>query len=149
MKNPIIYPDLDDILYHRGKFFLVEWYFDEKGSLPGLKYYRSKLSKDERDRLDFIVVRVADTAPGIIHPKAIYNIEDKANGIYAFKPWNHRLFDFMTAGRKIIITNGYRKQSQKMKKKDKRLLRISIENKKSYTRRTKAGTYYPKDYDPV
>jgi hypothetical protein len=128
-------------VYYAGSTFTVEWYRDQKGEMKAKEYY-GDLSKEEQKRLDDLVAYLADSPFGIRLPKNLYNEEDAANKIYAFKPQAHRFFNFMTVGRKVIIVDAYRKHSQQMTKKDLHLLKTVIEAKEDYLHRVKAGTYY-------
>ena len=59
--------------------------------------------------------------------------------IFAFKPKPDRFLCFFTAGRKIIITNGFVKKSDKLPPGEKdRALRA----KADFETRMKKGTYY-------
>src|SRR5665213_3439175 len=114
---------------------------DAVGRMSDIEYYDG-LSDEEQKRLDDLVVYFADSPMGTRMPKNLYNEEDAANKIYAFKPKDHRFFNFMTIGKKIIIVDAYRKHSQQMTKKDLNLLKTVIVAKNDYLSRTKAGTYY-------
>jgi hypothetical protein len=128
-------------LYYAGSTFTVEWYMNEAGEMKACEYYES-LSKDEQKRLYYIVRYFADSPLGTHLPKTLYNLEDAENKIYAFKPKDYRFFNFMTAGKKVIIVDGYRKHSQKMGKKDLHLLDAVVQAKNSYLKRAEEGTYY-------
>ncbi len=47
----------------------------------------------------------------------------------------------MTVGGKVIVTNAYRKHSQKMTKQDMESLRIAIRSRRDYLSRVKEGSY--------
>lgn len=130
-----------DYLYYQGSTFAVEWYRNPAGRMKAKEYYDG-LSKEERKRLDDLVAYLADSPFGTRLPKNLYNEEDAANKIYAFKPQAYRFFNFMTVGRKIIMVDAYRKHSQQMTKKDLHLLKTVIEAKEDYLHRVKVGTYY-------
>src|SRR5579863_10245143 len=89
-------------LYYAGPTFTVEWYMDPKGRMKAKEYYEA-LSEDDQERFDELVKYMADSPIGTRLPKNLYNEEDAAHKIYAFKPRAHRFFNFMTIGRKIII----------------------------------------------
>lgn len=135
------YPKCEDVLYYEGKTFMVEWYYTQDGKLPGLQYYQS-MREGEQERLDYMVKYMADSPIGTTLPKVMYRVEDKKNKIYAFKPAEHRFFNFTTQGRRIIITNAYRKHSQKMTRQDLEKLRVAGNHRTDYLRRMKEGTYY-------
>ncbi|OGR52729.1 MAG: hypothetical protein A3I11_00860 [Elusimicrobia bacterium RIFCSPLOWO2_02_FULL_39_32] len=132
---------MTDYIYYQGSTFTVEWYRESSGRMKAKKYYEG-ISPEEQKRLDDIVVYFADSPLGTRLPKTLYNEEDAENKIYAFKPKDHRFFNFVTVGKKIIIVNAYRKHSQQMMKKDISLLKTVIASKNDYLLRVKGGTYY-------
>lgn len=137
-------PRPEDILYCEGKTFRVEWYYTREGRLPGFEYY-SRLSEAEQDRLDHMVKYLADSPPGTLLPKTMYRIEDRQSRIFALKPGAHRFFNFTAEGRRLIITNAYRKHSQKMMKQDLEGLRTAANRRADYLRRIEEGSYYEED----
>ncbi len=128
-------------VFYRGKVFSVEWYFTAEGESKARGYYQG-LSQEEKDRLSYIVKYIADNPIGTRLPKTLYNLESSDNKIYAFKPKDHRFFNFMVAGKRIIILGAYRKHSQQMTKKDLNLLQSAVDAKHDYLKRTGEGTYY-------
>jgi len=60
----------------------------------------------------------------------------EGDGIYAFKPQPDRFLSFFTDGRKIIITNGFRKKTDKLPKSEKEL---AIKRRKDYLDRKAGG----------
>ena len=136
-----LYPKKEDFLIYEGRSFSAEWFYTEDGKMPAYDYYKELNDLDQRV-MDKLVKYFCDRPFGEMPPKTWYRIEDPENKIYAFKPRNERFFDFTTDGQKVIITNAYRKHSQKMKKQDLKKLKISTEYRKDYLRRTKGDTYY-------
>ena len=124
-----------------GKTYQVEWYFEKDGSMPGYEYYRT-LSEDTKARFIVLVQHLANAQRGTFLPKTHYNIEDAAYGIYAFKPHSERLLNFMAVGRKIIVTNGFHKQSQRPRDVDKKKIEKAVRIKQDYEFRMKKGAYY-------
>lgn len=112
--------------------------------MPGYDYYLT-LSRHEKVRFFELVKYYADSSLGTVIPRTLLNIEDKNHRIYALKPSSRRFFCFTFVGRKLIITNGYRKSSQKMTKKDKERLKTAIKYKNEYMKRVKEGYYYEKE----
>ena len=135
------YPDPTDVLYYKGTIFRVEWYYTIEGRLPACEQYR-KLDETDQERLKKIVRYIADSPPGTLLPKTLYRIEDAIHKIYAFKSRNERFFNFMVDGRRIVITNAYRKHSQKMGKTDLDKLKTAAIYRADYLRRVANGTYY-------
>lgn len=114
---------------------------DSKGRMQAKEYYLG-ISDDEKKRLRWIVKHIADSPLGTHLPKTMYNLEDAENKIYAFKPHDHRFFNFMTIGRKIIILDAFRKHSQEMTRKDLNILKTAVLAKQNYLNRVREGTYY-------
>ena len=100
------------------------------------------MDETTQERLDYMIMYIADSPSGTLLPKTMYRVEDAENRIYAFKPRDERFFNFMTAGRKIIITNAYRKHSMKMARKDMRIASKAGEYRADYLKRAKEGSYY-------
>ena len=138
-----VYPAPEDILYHEGTTFTAEWYYSENGALPALEYYR-QLKESDQLRLDYIVKYMANNPIGTHLPETMYKIEDREHKIYAFKPGAQRFFNFMSMGRKIILTNAYQKHSNKMARQDLEKLKIAVHYGMDYQRRLREGTYYEK-----
>lgn len=133
-----------EYVFYIGATFTVEWYRDAKGTMQAKDYYL-KLAEEEQDRLDDLVIYLADNPIGTRLPKTLYNEESAEHKIYAFKPKDHRFFNFMTVGKKIIIIDAFRKHSQQLTKKDLNLLKTVIAAKYDYLNRVKAGTYYDRN----
>jgi hypothetical protein len=129
---------------YEGKSFQVEFYYDSRGNMPAFDYY-SALSEDHRARFFAVATHVANAPFGTIHPKAIYNMEDPQHRIFALKPSQHRFFNFQTSDHRIVLTNAYKKESQKMDNVGKNALKAAVRMKKDYEARRKDGTYYEKD----
>lgn len=64
---------------------------------------------------------------------------NEGDKIYAFKPQPHRFLCFFTVGRKIIITNGFYKDEDKLPPTEKKR---ALENMEDYLNRMKRGDYY-------
>jgi len=70
----------------------------------------------------------------------ITKFRNEGDGIFAFKPQPDRYLAFFKKGSKIIVTNAYRKTSDKMPKKEKVL---ALKNREDYLSRnpeTEEGT---------
>jgi hypothetical protein len=137
----IVYPKPEDILFHEGPHFTVEWYYTDAGHLPALEYYR-RMAEIDQHKLKLIVKYMADNPHGTQLPMSMYRIEDRANKIFAFKPRAERFFNFTTEGSTVIITNAYHKHSQQMTKQDLEELRTAGRYRQDFLRRIKEGTYY-------
>jgi len=128
--------EAEDVLIYRGSQFTIEWYFDDQGRSPAKDYYE-KLSIERR--VKFIkLARLMGEAGKIFDVTKFRNEGDQ---IYAFKPQPDRYLCFFVVGRKIIVTNGFEKKSQKLPQKEKdRALRA----KEDFEQRIKKGAYYEK-----
>jgi hypothetical protein len=129
-------PEREWIAYE-GPAFTIEWYWDAQGRSPPLDYFESLL-ETQQDRLLMLLKRMGDF--GRIFDKTKFRNEGEH--IFAFKPKPDRFLCFFAAGRKIIITNGFVKKSDKLPPGEKdRALRA----KDDFETRMKKGTYYEND----
>ena len=136
-----VYPRPEDILFHDGVYFSVEWYYTERGALPALEYYR-RMPEIDQHKLKLLVKYLADSPFGTRLPLSMYRIEDPDNRIFAFKPRGERFFNFTAEGSAVVITNAYHKHSQKMTRQDREQLRLAVRCRQDYLRRVKEGSYY-------
>ena len=109
--------------------------------MPAYEYY-CDLSESDQKRLDDMIRYFCDRPYGVILPALMYRIEDQENKIYAFKPRVERFFNFTADGAVVVITNAYRKHSQKMSKKDLEHVRLAVQCRRDYLRRIGEATYY-------
>lgn len=133
-----------NILIYRGKYFVAEFYKDASGNVPALDYYQT-LSKKERAEFFALLERLAENPYGEFLPETKYRIEDKENSIYALKFGINRYFNFTTIDRRIIITNGFKKKTQKLGKREKEFLKMAIKARCDYLKRVKEGNYYEEE----
>lgn len=124
-----------EFIAYEGEAFCIEWYFNENGKCDTLDYFED-LPEDIQLKTLTLFKRMGET--GAIKDKTKFNHE--GDGLYAFKPAPHRFLCFFVKGRKIIVTSGFQKQSQKLPAKEKNR---ALERKKDYERRSKKGDYYP------
>lgn len=129
-------PKIEDYVFYQGTKFQVEFYFTEKGELPAKEYFDSA-DPLVQTKLLALVKYMAEN--GKLFDDEKFKNVDKNEKIYEFKPMAERFFNFFTAGRRIIITNAYRKKGQKV---DPRALAMAISLKKDYEYRIKKGQYY-------
>lgn len=129
-------PRQDEYIFYQGEKFQVEFYFTEKGELPAKEYFDSS-EHQVKVKLLALVKYMAEN--GRLFDETKFRLVDKKEKIYEFKPMKERFFNFFTEGKRIILTNGYRKKSQKVDPKE---LRKAIHIKRDYEFRAKGGTYY-------
>ena len=132
-------PKKEEYIFYQGEKFQVEFYFTETGEMPA-KEYLEKESLEVQVKLAALVKYIADH--GILFNKTKFRKVDSKENIFEFKPLDHRFFSFFYEGKKIIITNAYRKKSQKVSKRD---LEKAKNVKNAYTNRLKEGIYYEKN----
>lgn len=119
---------------YQGLEFTVEWYFNDRGNSNALDYF-TELTAEQKNKTFYLIQRLADT--GKISNKEKFTSE--GDQIFAFKPSPDRFLCFFFEGSRLIITNAYKKQSQKMPLKEKKQ---ALKSKEDYTKRYKEGTYY-------
>lgn len=123
-----------NFIVYRGEEFTVEWYFSKQNKSPALEYF-TDLTTVQKNKFFYLIQRIADT--GKILNKEKFNYE--GDQIFALKPAPDRFLCFFFDGSKIIITNAYKKQTQKMPIREKER---SLKAKEDYTKRVKTGDYY-------
>ena len=69
----------------------------------------------------------------------ITKFRNEGEKIFAFKPQPERFLSFFYAGKKIVVTNGFREKAQKLPKREKNL---ALNRMKDYDSRVKSGDYY-------
>jgi hypothetical protein len=119
----------------------VEFYYRADGSIPAEQFYNAR-SDGEKRRLFHILEQMTDHPRGKPLPKTMFNEEDAANEIYAFKPFKGRYLGFFAPGGKFIICDTYLKQTQQVGKREKQQIKATIAKKKDYFDRVKSGAYY-------
>ena len=132
---------MKEYLAYKGNKFIVEWYFTKKGESQPLEFFNT-LSMTEQQKFFHLLKRIGDF--GFISD--ITKFRNEEDGIYAFKPQPNRFLSFFFEGGKIIITNGFVKKSQKLKKQDKA---CAISAREDYAKRVQEGNYYDKDYEYI
>ena len=117
----------EDCVIYKGKFFQIEWYYDSDGKSQPFDYYKS-CSLIQKRKFLMLCQRMGDF--GKIMDKTKFRAE--GDGIYAFKPQPDRYLAFFKKGNKIIVTNAYKKSTEKMPKKE---METAIKNRGDYLRR--------------
>jgi len=103
-------------IIYDGEKFTLEWYYDKNGYSIGRNYFM-KTSIEQKRKFYFLVKRMGDF--GKISDKTKFRNE--GDGIFAFKPQPDRYLLFFTDNKKIIITNGFVKKTDKLPKNEKDL----------------------------
>ena len=123
--------DEKSCVIYSGPKFTLEWYYDKNGYSAAKEFY---LEETEDLQRKFLVLarRMGDF--GKIFDETKFRHE--TDGIYAFKPQPDRYLSFFTDGKKIIITNGFRKKTDKLPKNEKDL---AMKYKQDYLERKRGG----------
>ena len=69
----------------------------------------------------------------------ITKFRNEGNKIFAFKPQPDRFLSFFYTGKKVVVTNAFRKKKQKLPEKEKYL---ALQRMNSYDSRLNSGDYY-------
>jgi len=136
--------DRINYLVYEGKHYTVELYFDQNGDINIWDDIQN-LTLNEKAKLQARVEIIADSVTGTMHPKTIFNLEDSKEKIFAIKFGDNRFCSFFYNGKKIIITNAYKKQTQKNGKREQEQIKKSGIIKYDYENRVKNKKYYPKE----
>lgn len=124
---------------YAGEKFSIEWFTDSNDECDTLTYFE-ELSSTEQDKTFYLFKRMGDFGK----VSDITKFRNEGDGIFAFKPQPHRFLCFFISGRKIIVTNAFRKSGDKLPKqeKEKALLRMRnyLENHGKKNMKTKTGT---------
>jgi len=123
--------DDKDCIIYKGEKFTLEWYFNKSGKSPAQEFFY-KTNEDLQDKFFILVKRIAEY--GKIFDKTKFRYE--GDGIYAFKPQPDRFLSFFTDDKKIIVTNGFRKKTDKLPQNEKRL---AIDFRQDYFDRKAGG----------
>ena len=134
----MVIPKKEEYIFYRGEKFQVEFYFTEAGKLPAKEYFE-ETPLDVRVKLAALIKYIAEQGQ-LFDPGKFRQVDPKEK-IYEFKPFQYRFFSFFYEGRKIIITNGYMKKSQKISRRD---LEKAKNIREDYLCRVKRGSYYEK-----
>ena len=103
--------------------------------MPAREYLES-LPLNVQAKLLALAAYIADE--GRIYDKEKFRIVDKEERIWEFKPHQNRFFCFFVKDGILVITNGYKKEGQKVEKK---YLDIAIECKKDHLARCARRKY--------
>ena len=119
---------------YSGRLYMIEWYFDSRDRSKARDYYNDL--SDDRKRKAMTLFKLMAEQGSIMNRTKFVNEYD---GIYAFKPQPDRFLCFFFVGKKIIITNAFFKNVQKIPTQEKERAMRAF---KDYETRVKNGTYY-------
>jgi len=123
--------DNKSCVIYKGEKFTIEWYYDKNGKSAAQDFFY-ETTEDLQDKFFILIKRMAEF--GKIFDKTKFRNE--GDGIYAFKPQPDRFLSFFTDNKKIIITNGFRKKTDKLPLNEKKL---AIDYKRDYFDRKSEG----------
>ena len=125
---------MKEFIAYEGEALTVEWFFNEKGKSEALDFFET-LSDTQKRKTLMLFKRIGDF--GKISD--ITKFRNEGEKIFAFKPQPDRFLSFFYAGKKIVVTNGFRKKAQKLPKKEKNL---ALKRMQNYDSRVTHGDYY-------
>jgi len=123
--------DNKSCIIYFGQKFTIEWYYDKTGKSVAYDFFE-KATEDLQDKLFILVKRMAEMGKIIDKTK----FRNEGDGIYAFKPQPDRYLSFFTDDKKIIITNGFKKKTDKLPKNEKK---IALDYRNDYFERKNGG----------
>jgi len=125
---------MKEFIAYEGEILTVEWFFNEKGESDPLNFFET-LSDTQKRKTLMLFKRIGDFG----RISDITKFRNEGEKIFAFKPQPDRFMSFFYTGKKIIITNGFYKKTQKLPRKEKAL---ALKRMKSYISRVASGDYY-------
>jgi phage-related protein len=123
--------DIVQKIIYSGSEFILEWYCDKSGKSVAYEYF-IKIEPSQRRKFLVLAKRMGDFGKIFDKTKFI----NEGDGIYAFKPQPDRFLSFFTHGKKIIVTNGFSKKTDKIPKNEKDL---AIRLRQEYLERELGG----------
>ena len=127
---------MKEFIAYEGDSLTVEWFYDENGKSDSLDYFES-LSNTQKRKVLMLFKRIGDF--GKISD--ITKFRNEGEKVFAFKPQPDRFLSFFYVGKKVVVTNAFRKKSQKLPEKEKYL---ALQRMSNYDSRVKSGDYYDK-----
>ena len=125
---------MKEFIAYQGDALTVEWFFDENGNSDSLNYFES-LSDTQKRKVLMLFKRMGDF--GKISD--ITKFRNEGDKIFAFKPQPDRFLSFFYTGKKVVVTNAFRKKTQKLPEKEKYL---ALQRMNSYDSRVNSGGDY-------
>jgi phage-related protein len=123
--------DKESCIIYSGEKFILEWYYDKNGKSVAYDYF-IEVTREQRRKFIVLVIKMGDF--GKIYD--ITKFRNEGDGIYAFKPQPDRYLSFFTDGKKIIITNGFIKKTDKLPRNEKVL---AMKYRQDYLERKSGG----------
>ncbi len=127
---------MNEFIAYKGEALTIEWFFNEKGESDALDFFET-LSASQKRKTLMLFKRIGDFG----RISDITKFRNEGDKIFAFKPQPDRFLSFFYVGKRIVVTNGFRKKSQKLPTKEKNLAMKRMTN---YKLRIRNGVYYDK-----
>lgn len=137
------WPRRDEFVVYAGRHLTLEFYYTQDARVPVSGFYRSR-PEEERRRFLHIVEYLTDQPAGRLLPRAMFNLEDADEKIFAIKPYSSRYLGFFTTDKRFVICDAYLKQTQRLGRRERKHLATAINRKRDYLERTQGGVYYEK-----
>jgi phage-related protein len=128
---------IKEYIAYKGSCYTIEWYYDESGFSQPFEYLMN-LSSDMQKKVFYLFKRMGDI--GKIND--ITKFRNEGDQIYAFKPQPDRFLSFFVKDKVIIISNAFRKKSDKLPINEKLK---ALRSKEDYLKRSNEGKYYGKE----
>ena len=103
---------MKEFIAYEGDSLTVEWFYDENGKSDSLDYFES-LSNTQKRKVLMLFKRIGDF--GKISD--ITKFRNESGKVFAFKPQPDRFLSFFYVGKKVIVTNAFRKSHRNCQKK--------------------------------
>jgi phage-related protein len=123
--------DKNSCVIYAGPKYTLEWYYDNNGNSVAYDYFL-KTTQEQKRKFLILAKKMGDF--GKIFD--ITKFRNEGDGIFAFKPQPDRYLSFFTDGKKIIVTNGFIKKTDKLPKREKEL---AIKLRNDYFQRKSEG----------
>ena len=128
---------MKEYVAYEGPCFTIEWFYNEQGVSQALEYF-NVLNDAQKRKVLMLFKRIGDFG----RISDITKFRNEGDKIFTFKPQSDRFLSFFYTGKKIIVTNAFRKKSQKLPEEEKERAQLAMQN---YTERVLRDAYYEKD----
>lgn len=108
-------------IIYEGKEYQLEWYYDKCGKSQAFEYFKALPNEQKRKTIHLFKVM---GYIGKIHNKM--KLRNEENGVYAFKPKPDRFLCFFFKGKKIVVTNAFKKKQDKLPIQEKKRASLQI-----------------------
>jgi phage-related protein len=122
---------------YRGICYTIEWYYDETGYSQPYEYLMG-LNPEIQKKVFHLFKRMGDF--GKISD--ITKFRNEGDQIYAFKPQPDRFLSFFVKNKVIVVTNAFRKKTDKLPENEKMK---AVKHRENYLKRVNKGEYYAKE----